>query len=232
MLAPMSRFCDALLAWLKWPIAVLAALALPGAARAFGHLALVEARHPAALVPLALGAGGWLALWLLVLRRRFAGSFFSTLEHELTHALFALATFHPIVDLGASWSSGGHVRYRGGTNWLIAVAPYFFPTLAIAVALGTAWLPHVAPGPGHALLGAAFGYHLTSTWRETHAGQPDLREAGRLFSILFLPSANLVACGLVLGGALGGRGAMAAFWSSTAARTTALATALWHAAAA
>jgi hypothetical protein len=223
----MSRVFDALLAWLKWPIAVAAALALPGAARALGGLLWAEARHPASVAPLALGLGAWLALWLLLLRRRFAGSFFSTLEHELTHALFALATFHPVVDIGASWSSGGHIRYRGGSNWLIAIAPYFFPTVSIAVALAIAWLPHANAAPLGALLGATLGYHLTSTWRELHPGHSDLREVGRLFALLFLPAANLIAYGLLLAGALGGRGAMSAFGSSIATRTLQLATALW-----
>lgn len=36
-------------------------------------------------------------------------------------------------------------------------------------------------------------YHVTSTWRETHLGQPDLQGTGFVFAAMLLPTANIVS---------------------------------------
>lgn len=50
------------------------------------------------------------------------------------------------------------------------------------------------------VLGASFMYHQLSTYRETHPQQSDFEKAGKLFSISFLPGANLFAVGWIIGG--------------------------------
>ena len=122
----------------------------------------------------------------------------STLEHELTHALFGLLTFRMIRGLNITWSRGGHVTFPGQVNWLILVAPYWFPTVSVAFALA---LSLVDPQHAEAVnlgLGVSVGYHLTSTWRETHPGQSDLRRVGMGFCWCILPFLNLVSYGGLL----------------------------------
>ena len=131
-------------------------------------------------------------------RTRRSLGFFATLEHELTHALFAWATFHRVIGFRATLRSGGHIRYVGRGNWLIAVAPYFFPTISLLVNVVLSWLPGRHLVLGSAVLGVTVAYHALSTWSETHRHQSDLREAGMLFCLLFLTAANARVFGLLL----------------------------------
>ena len=141
------------------------------------------------------GGGLYLVAWYFVFRHPFSGSYFSTFEHELTHALFAWMTLHRVTGLQVTWSQGGAMTYvgSGGGNWLISIGPYWFPTLCIIPAL---MIPFVSPEHSewvHGLLGFTALYHITSTWRETHAQQTDLQETGWLFAIMFIPTANLIS---------------------------------------
>jgi hypothetical protein len=140
------------------------------------------------------GAGLYLFGWLLVFRHAFSGSYLSTFEHELTHALFAWATLHRVTGLRVTWRDGGVCTYvgSGGGNWLISIGPYWFPTLVIVPMAVLPWVASVHEPWLHALVGFTALYHLTSTWRETHRNQTDLRETTWLFAAMFLPTANVV----------------------------------------
>ena len=88
--------------------------------------------------------------------------------------------------------------FEGQGNWLIHVAPYYFPTLAIPVVIYLYACAGTAPQWVDALLGATVAYHITSTWRETHWEQSDLQEIGFFFAFSFLPAANLAWLGALL----------------------------------
>jgi hypothetical protein len=216
----LSRPIDLTLVLLKWPLGIASALLIPGAVMAWGALlsnGFVEERPRAVL----LGLVGYWVAWLLLFRRRSMGSALSTLEHELTHALFATLTFHRVklTSIRTSWNNGGEIAFHGEGNWLIYLAPYFFPTLTVGVAVWSSfqpgeWVPYA--------MGATWAYHATSTWRETHAGQTDLQRSGWVFSWLFLPGANLVSMGGLLAVALGGAPALEAFLTATWTSTEAL----------
>ncbi len=185
-------------------MAVLSLLMLPGAAWALCDLGIAFSHKRDLYLPFLGGFAAYVLVWRLFLRHPAWGSLLSTFEHELTHAVFAWATLHPVVDFKATWRSGGHVKIRGQGNWLIAIAPYFFPTAAVAVALALMWLPPALLSWTNALLGATIAYHVISTWKETHRRQPDLHKTGFVFAWLFLPGANLLSYGLVLAFAFGG----------------------------
>ena len=192
------------LAIVKWPVALAAPVLLPGTCIALAGLASQVISDPVPIAWFAAGFFAYVVLWGVAFKRRFMGSFFSTFEHELTHSLFAWLTLHRVVGLKATWNSGGEMRYEGRGNWLISIAPYWFPTLCVPFMImstlgqfaGQAW---VAVG-----LGAAFAYHLLSTHLETHSQQTDLIETTKTFAWLFLPTANLIAAGYVISFALGG----------------------------
>jgi hypothetical protein len=190
---------------LKWPAALLSVVLLPSTLWASLLVLRRVVAAPDAIAPAAAGAAVCgLVLWLLS-RVPLRGVWLATLEHELTHALFAVATGHRVVGLRTTWRRGGMITITGAPgNWLITLAPYFFPTTCVAA--GAVWLllPPSARHLGSVLLGAALAYHLWSTVRETHAQQPDLRQAGWLFSLLLLPTANLWAVFTVLACAHGG----------------------------
>ena len=105
------------------------------------------------------------------------------------------------------------MHYRGDGNWLIAIAPYFFPTASVAVLAVSAFLDDKWLTIAQGVLGVSLGYHLTSTFAETHSGQTDLKLVGWLFTVLFLPAANLIALGILLSFSLGGVDRVSAFLS-------------------
>lgn len=212
---------DLVLGVLKWPIALAALALLPGVAQAFWDLVRLSVAHPGPLWFFLAGAGGYVLLFEVALRRTWFGSAVSTLEHELTHALFALATVHKVGKLRITRHDGGHVEVLGG-NWLISLAPYFFPTVTIAVMVVNTFLPASYLRGADVVLGLSVAYHLCSTIRETHPRQPDLRYAGRIFALALLPTANLFMYGVVLGHAGGDAATFGGFVDAIADYTRAL----------
>jgi hypothetical protein len=123
--------------------------------------------------------------------------------HELTHALWTWLLGGQVTQFKAS-SSGGHVVVTKH-NFLIALAPYFFPLYAILVvaafALGhQVWDWHRHLVWFHLGLGAAYAFHVTLTWHILQANQSDISDQGYLFSavIIFLGNALVLLVGLPL----------------------------------
>lgn len=200
---PIARIFDRLLAVVKWPIAVAALVLVPGLVYALYVVVRGIAAHPGTCVPFLLGAAAYSLAWFALGNHRLG--FWTTLEHEFTHALFAWATFHRVIGFRATMRGGGHIRYLGRGNWLIAVAPYFFPTLSLLAIVALTWAPGHHLALGGAVLGVTVAYHALSTWSETHRHQTDLREAGWLFCAPFLIAANAFVFGLLLAYACGAR---------------------------
>jgi hypothetical protein len=199
---PIARALDRLLGLLKWPVGLAALIFLPGFVYALYFVVRGIAEHPGNCVPFLLGAGGYVVFFVAIAGRRIG--FWTILEHEVTHALFAWATFHRVVGFSAM-RSGGHVRYIGRGNWLIAIAPYFFPTFTLLVIATLTMLPPKHLNAGSVVLGVGVAHHVLSTWTETHRHQADLREVGWLWSWMFLPSINAFTLGIVLSFAAGTR---------------------------
>jgi hypothetical protein len=200
---PIARFLDRLLGLLKWPIAIAALILAPGLLYALYFVMRDVAAHAHGCLAFLAGAGLYALVWLGLGGRRLG--FWATLEHELTHALFAWATFHRVVGFRATMRGGGHIRYLGRGNWLIAIAPYFVPTLSLIAIAVLTWAPGHHLVLGGAVLGVTVAYHALSTWSETHRHQTDLREVGWLFCVPFLIAANAFVFGLLISYACGVR---------------------------
>ncbi len=190
------RWVDRLIGWLKWPIGFVSLVFLPGVIYALTFVIRDIARRPSAIVPLLVGASVFLVLWLAVLRPRTSLHYLVTLEHELTHTLFAVLTLHKVPALGATLASGGHVRYEGRGNWLIAIAPFVVPLFTLIVMLIAIWVhsPRVISG----ILGVTLAWNVIANWSATHRHHGDHREAGGIFAFLFVTCASLLVLGLVL----------------------------------
>ena len=138
----------------KWPFAIASLLMLPGSILAtlglIGSLLPLSSGVSLFLVGFALYGVSW---WYLF-RQQAWGSAFSTLEHELTHALFALLTFHRVKSIKTTWNRGGSMSFEGGGNWLITIAPYFFPTLSVFVLLLQCLINVEGSGVSSLVLGA------------------------------------------------------------------------------
>ena len=178
------------------------------------------------MLPFILGFVGYVVGWWLLFRKRSWGSAFSTLEHELTHALFAVLTFHRVKSIKTTWDQGGVMHFEGGGNWLIMIAPYFVPTLSLVVMAVMFFLDDGGPRWLHIGLGATVSYHATSTWIETHREQTDLQEVGFLFAFLFLPAANVLSYGLIFAVVVGGWHTGSGYLSAACSSALALASRL------
>ena len=203
MLTLLSNLLNAFISVCKWPVAVVALVILP--------FAIIEIDPPYLLATL-LGVGqpflyGFIAYLLLSLLfpSIFRGKFFSTFEHELTHAVFGWLCLHRVTRFEASDGSNrgtdsqeqGYlgVVHLSGSNWLITIAPYFSPTLLLPLYLVALLNP---PAVFLALVGVICGYHLTSTYSETGLYQSDIQKVGYLFTFMFLPAANILVYGASL----------------------------------
>jgi hypothetical protein len=140
--------------------------------------------------------------------------YIQTLEHELTHLLIGLIFLKIPTGIRVSAHEGGEVRQIGlgttGQIW-IALAPYFFPTISIAVLifvyfarLNTLFLLGI--------LGWTTAFHLVTNWSETSFRQTDLQKAGIFKTILILPVMNLICYGAILAFVADGSNGFGVFW--------------------
>ena len=90
-------------------------------------------------------------------------------------------------------------------NFIIALAPYFFPLYAVMV-MATFWAGHWFWNWRHylvwfhLLLGVAYAFHVTLTWHILKHSQTDISEQGYLFSaaIIFLGNVAVLLIGIPL----------------------------------
>lgn len=218
----MSGYIDKFLGWIKWPVAIASLALLPGALWALGTVFRLVGENAVQMLPFLVGFVAYLGAWWFVFRRPAWGSYLSTIEHEGTHALFALLTFHRVTSLSASWRDGGTIVFRGRGNWLITIAPYFFPTSSILVACVLWLIPDAHLTWAAAALGATIAFHMTSTWLETHLRQPDLSKVRLPFAIMFLPAANAVCYGLLIAVAAAGGEGMSEYLTALVDKTAEL----------
>ncbi len=142
------------------------------------------------LAPLLGGALCWLVVYLLLQRPILLYVF----GHELTHVIWAWIFEAKVKKFHVS-SRGGHV-VLDKVNFLIVLAPYFFPVYALLVAL--------VYGVGNLLsdwtdyrvaflflLGVAYAFHVTLTWHALQTEQTDITSQGWLFSLVVIWLGNL-----------------------------------------
>ncbi len=191
----MARLMDLLLGLAKWPAALLAVLSLPALVQALHYLQLGNLRF------FAFAGGAFLYLALKIIAAARSNISMQILAHELTHTFFALLTFHKVVHIHLNMDeSGGAMGFKGRGNWLITIAPYFFPLFLFFMMLAVTFFSSKIPDSlmVNGVFGYFFAYHLESILVQIHGEQPDFQEVGFPFCWLFLPGANLFACSAVL----------------------------------
>src|SRR5471030_2753174 len=120
--------------------------------------------------------------------------------HELTHALWTWLFGGKVKKMKVT-SKGGHVVISK-TNFVIALAPYFFPLYVVLVvgvfALGNLiWNWHGYLVWFHLCVGAAYAFHLTLTFHVLQTQQSDITSQGYLFSAVIIFLGNI--CVLLFG---------------------------------
>jgi hypothetical protein len=185
--------------WIKFIIAVLLLPVCAGATVALLKVLRMCGGADTTWIPLIAGAACWIVIFLLLPKPMWIYVF----GHELTHALWTWLFGGQVKKLKVS-SSGGHVVISK-TNFVIALAPYFFPLYAVIVvgvfALGNLiWNWHGYFVWFHLAIGAAYAFHVTLTWHILQTRQSDIRSQGYLFSaaIIFLGNMFVLLFGVPL----------------------------------
>ncbi|HEX7654689.1 MAG TPA: hypothetical protein VF607_14365, partial [Verrucomicrobiae bacterium] len=170
-----------------------------GALRTLWPILCAGRTADAVWVPLLAGAACWVIIFLLLPKPMWI----YVLGHELTHALWTWLFGGEVKKLKVT-SKGGHVVISK-TNFLIALAPYFFPLYAVLVILTFALGNLIWNWQGflvwfHLLLGLAYAFHVTLTIHVLQTRQSDITSQGYLFSgvVIFLGNAVILMFGIPL----------------------------------
>lgn len=144
------------------------------------------------------------------------------LGHELSHAIAGLLMGAKVGRMKVG-RDGGHVELSK-SNFIISLAPYFFPfytVLVIGLWYGlrffwdlSAWEPLWL-----ALVGLTWGFHVTFTVYMLSQHQPDVQEHGRIFSygVIYLANLFVMALWMILIGEPTLPGTVACLSTETAA---------------
>lgn len=184
----------------KWFKFIVALLLLPlcfGAAAALVRVLRATGGADHFWVSFLGGAACWMVVFLMLPRPMLVYVF----GHELTHALWTWV-FGGRVKKFKATSKGGHVVVTK-SNFLIVLAPYFFPVY-VALVIAVFAVGHLAFGWGrtllwfHLFIGAAYAFHVTLTWHILQTRQSDITSEGYLFSavVIFLGHAGGLLVGL------------------------------------
>lgn len=161
-------------------------------ARLARHLhAAAQGNIPAAVW--ALAAGVFLCCFFYFLLPRPVRTY--VLAHELTHALWGTMMGARVKKLRVG-SGGGSVTLTK-SNFLIALAPYFFPfytALVVCAYLLLSLFVHVERAYlwWMGAVGFSWGFHLVFTLSTLACRQTDIEEHGKLFSYTVIYLANAV----------------------------------------
>ena len=120
--------------------------------------------------------------------------------HELTHALFAVLFGGSVKSFHAS-ERGGQVQITK-SNFVITLAPYFFPLYTFFALVGY-WLARAADAPLLApwlvlIAGAAFAFHVILTLIFLQTDQNDIKEHGAFFSYPLIFLFNIILTALLI----------------------------------
>jgi len=185
--------------WIKFIIALALLPICAGAARALCLVLRAGYGADTVWVPILAGAACWVVIFLLMPKPMWIYVF----GHELTHALWTWLFGGQVKKMKVT-SKGGHVLISK-TNFLIALAPYFFPLYAVIViavfAVGNLiWDWRHYQVVFHLLIGAAYAFHITLTAQVLQTQQSDITSQGYLFSavVIFLGNVCVLLFGIPL----------------------------------
>lgn len=183
----------------KWVKTIIAILLLPlclGATRALFLVLRATGGADTIWVPMLAGAACWVVVFLLLPKPMWI----YVVGHELTHAVWTWVFLGRVKKFKAG-SDGGHVVITKN-NFIITLAPYFFP-LYVAMIVLIFMAGHLIWGWSryqvwfHLLVGAAYAFHVTLTAHVLRTRQSDITQQGYLFSAVIIWLGNVAV--LLLG---------------------------------
>jgi hypothetical protein len=178
----------------KWAKTIVALLLLPlclGAVRTLWSVVSASGSAQTAWVALLGGVACWIVVFLILPRPMWL----YVVGHELTHAIWVWLFGGKVKKFKAT-SKGGHVVVSKN-NFLIALAPYFFPIYAVLLVLvflagHLVWNWSALTPWFHLLLGAAYAFHVTLTAHVLRTRQSDISGQGYVFSAVLIFLGNVL----------------------------------------
>ena len=121
------------------------------------------------------------------------------LAHELTHALWSILMGGRVGAIKVG-KEGGHVELTK-TNFIITLAPYFFPFYTFIVIAAYYLVGLRFNVEAHQVwwlggIGLTWSFHLTFTLYMLSQRQPDVQEHGRIFSYVVIYMMNILLIGV------------------------------------
>jgi hypothetical protein len=181
---------------------IVAVLLLPvcaGAGITLWRVLLASGSADTIWVAFLAGAACWVVIYFMMPKPMWAYVF----GHELTHALWTWLLGGRVKRFKVT-SKGGHVVVTK-SNFVIALAPYFFPLYAALVVAGFLvvrqfWDSRAYLVWFHLLLGAAYAFHVTLNGYVLQSTQSDITSQGYLFSavVIFLGNVTVLLAGISL----------------------------------
>lgn len=115
--------------------------------------------------------------------------FLQVFGHEMTHALWSLIFRGRVRSFYAS-KYGGQVKVTK-SNFLVSLAPYFFPLYTIAVVILSFFIDKRYQLAVFFLIGFTLAHHILSTIDSLKIRQSDITKTGLLFSMSLIFIVNL-----------------------------------------
>jgi len=190
----MSKFVDFIINLCKWPVAIALLVYLPAFIQSYQYFNFHNIKF------YAMAGGALFYLVTIFVAGYDTCASMQIISHELTHTVFAYLTFHNAGRIRVNPDgSGGSVAIRGSGNWIITLAPYFFPLFAAIYML-------ILPGilimaSGHWLVYSVLGYFVAYYWAtvlsQVHAEQTDIIKEGYIFSGIIIVCLNIPVTGIL-----------------------------------
>lgn len=191
----MSGFVDGIINLVKWPVAIWLFCSLPAFFRSLDAFSFVSMQY------IVMAAGFFMFFVGRTMMDSSSRVSMEVLAHELTHAFFALITFHKVTNINIKQDdTGGTMTFSGKGNWLIIIGPYFFPLYCLMFMIFVGIYTMFAPMNllFNLILGFFVGFHFDMVGSQIHEKQTDLPKVGYPFCVVFLLPANLWMIGSVL----------------------------------
>ena len=190
----MQKFLNRFIELLKWPAALFMLVSMPALFQSLAWFKFMQLKY------FAMFGGFFIYFVSKTMSDASLKANMQIIAHELTHAFFALLTLHKVKSIKlAEDDSGGAMSFEGEGNWLIVVAPYFFPLFAFFVML---FIPFLGVYSQSLLVNAGIGYliayHLDTVASQINEKQTDFAKVSAKFCWMFLPGANLWVVGFLL----------------------------------
>ena len=190
----MNKLIDGIINIIRWPAAIAVLSFLPALIMSYEHFNFYSR-------PFLFFGAGIVFFWIIAftvgseIRHQI-----QIIAHELTHTLFAILTLHFVKKIRLNPDgSGGSMQLSGHGNWLIVLAPYFFPLFAALYMLIMPFLLKITDN--HWLIYAIFGYFTAYYWEtvlsQVHSKQTDIILCGYLFSGIMIVCFNLFINGVI-----------------------------------